>query len=294
MLGYLFILLTAFFNVTKGGCSKVVSSKLDCIAESINLCFVRNFICVIIGFFILLFTGSGFSMPLVGWLICTLSGVSMAVNYIVWLMSLKAGAYMLSNTVSNVSFVAAALCGVLLFGETISTAKFISFLLVMVAVFFMLRYQAKQFSKPNAYQILLLVLVFITAAGNSVSQKLFTSHVKELSVNHFTFYTFVISLFVLALWRLFVKSPKKVSAQTVQIAKLVPYICYMGATLYGATFFQAEATNHLPTIVIYPLSSSFALVGASIMAWLCFKEKPSKDSIIGSAFVLAALILSKF
>ena len=68
----------------------------------------------------------------------------------------------------------------------------------------------------------------------------------------------------------------------------------MGATLYGATFFQAEATNHLPTIVIYPLSSSFALVGASIMAWLCFKEKPSKVSIIGSAFVLAALILSKF
>lgn len=305
MLGYLFILLTVFFNVTKGGCSKVVSSRMDCVAESINLCFARNLICVIVGFFIILFSGTGFAMPVQCWLICALSGVSMAVNYIVWLMSLKSGAYMLSNTASSGSFVLAAVCGVILFKESLSPLKLLSFALVVVSVYFMLRYQTKQFVKPKVKDLFLLFGVFVTAGSNSVSQKLFTNAIvkltesgnteaQKLSANHFTFYTFVISLFVLALWRAFVKSPKKVSAQTIQLTKLLPYVLYMGLTLYGATFFQTLATDYLDSIVVYPLSSALALLGASIMAWLCFKEKPSKDSIIGGAFVLGALVLSKF
>ena len=293
-LGYLFIFITALLNVSKGGCSKKVSSKLECMADNINLCFVRNFICVVIGAGILLSGGIGFKMPVAGWLVCVLSGIGMSVNYIVWLMALKGEAYMLGNTASTSSFVIAAVCGVALFGERISFTKLASFLLVVIAMYFMIRYQTKLYKKPSLRDFVLLSMVFVSAGLNSVCQKLFTFYAKGCSVNLFTFYTFAISCLMLAVIRPFFKGNATVGGQAKKLIKLMPFILFMGVALYGATFFQAEATKLVDTVILYPLSSSLSVLGSGIMAWIFFSEKPSKDSIIGAAFVLAALVLSKF
>ena len=294
MLGYLFILITVLLNVSKGGCSKKVSTQLECTADNINLCFVRNFICVVIGAAILLFGGIGFSMPAVGWLVCAVSGISMTVNYIVWLMALKGDAYMLANTANTASFVIAAICGVAVFGEHISFAKLVAFLLIVIAMYFMIRYQTKLYTKPSLRDFVLLAAVFVTAGANSVCQKLFTFFVKGFSVNLFTFYTFAISCLVLAVMRPFFKGNVSVRGQAGRLAKLMPYILFMGAALYGATFFQSEATKLVDTVILYPLNSALSVLGSGVMAWIFFSEKPSKDSIIGAVFVLAALVLSKF
>lgn len=292
-MGYLYIFITSFLNVTKGGCSKKVSSSLSCMADNINLCFVRNLICVAIGAAIISCSGIGWALPATGWLICIVSGISMTLNYTVWLMALKGRAYVLANAASTSSFIVAAICGVAVFGESISFAKFVAFFFVIIAMYFMMRYQTRLYQKPAVIDFVLLASVFLTAGLNSVCQKLFTYYVKGYSVNLFTFYTFVISCFILVVLRMCFKATEKPKIQLKTISKLLPYIVSMGAALYGATFFQAEATKLVDTVIVYPMSSSLSVLGSNIMAWVVFSEKPSKDSVIGAVFVLAALVLSR-
>ncbi len=294
MIGYLFIFITVLLNVSKGGCSKKISTKLSCTADNINLCFVRNLVCVVLGGAIIAFSGTSLVLSANGILICILSGFSMTVNYIVWLMALKGDAYMLANTANNASFVIAAVCGVVIFGETLTVTKISAFLLIAVAMFFMTRYQTTLYKKPSLHDFILLGLVFVTAGTNSVCQKLFTTYAKDYSVTLFTFYTFVISCLVLLVMRPFFKGDSAAQKQAKKIVSLLPFILFMGVALYGATFFQAEATNYVDSVILYPLNSALSILGSGIMAWIFFSEKPSKDSIIGAFFVLAALILSRF
>ncbi len=293
-MGYLYIFLTVLLKVSKGGCSKKVSSRLSGTLDSINLSLVRNFICVVIGAIVVLSSGIGFEMPIVGWLICLLSGISMTANYIIWLMALKGSAYMLANTADTSSFIIAAVCGVAVFGEKISLTKLCAFLLIVIAMYFMIRYQTKLYTKPTLRDFVLIVGVFLTAGANSVCQKLFTFFVEGYSVNLFTLYTFVISCLILIVLRMFFKATAEPKEQFKTIYTLLPHILFMGAALYGATFFQAEATKLVDTVILYPLSSSLSVLFSSVMAWIFFSEKPSRDSVIGAAFVLAALIFSRF
>ncbi len=294
MLGYLFILLTVILNLSKGGCSKKVSSHLSCMADNIDLCFVRNLVCVFVGAVIVFCGGIGFSMPSAGWLICIFSAISMTVNYIVWLMALKGDAYMLVSTAINASFVIAAVCGVVIFGEKLSITKLVAFLLIVVAMYFLVRYQTKLYKKPGLRDLILLTVGFVTAGTNSVSQKLFIYFVKGYSVNLFTFYTFAISCIILVFIRIFFKSENNAAIHIKKTTELLPHIAFMGIALYGATFFQTEASKLVESVILYPLSSALAVLGAGIMAWIFFSEKPSKDSIIGAAFVLVALVLSRY
>ena len=296
-MGYLLILLTVFCNVSKGGVSKVATRKLFCLADNVELTFIRNLICILVGFGIITFSGISYGMPFKGWLICVLSGVSMTVNYTVWLMCLKTDAYMLATTANSASFIIAALCGVVMFDEKISYAKAVSFVLILAAVYFMVRYQVNNFQhRMKLKDFFILFMVFLSAGTNSVCQKAFTFNLEGFDRHLFTFYTFVFSCLILLMIRMFIRR-KEESAQESHIkkmTKLLPLILYMGITLYGATFFQTTATTHLDAVVVYPLSSALGLVGGAFMAWLCFKERPSRDSIIGTVLSLSALVLSKF
>ena len=66
----------------------------------------------------------------------------------------------------------------------------------------------------------------------------------------------------------------------------------MGVAVYGVTYFKTVANDYLDTIVLYPLNNGLTFVGSCLMAWICFKEKPNKFSIIGMVLVFAALLLS--
>jgi len=294
MLGYLLIVLTVFCNVSKGGVSKKATAKLNGIADNIDLSFMRNLICIIIGVVIVSASKMSFSMPAQGWWICFASGISMSLNYIVWLLCLKTDAYMLATTASSSSFIIAALSGVLIFGEKISVFKAIAFALIILAVYFMVCYQTKTCCRLKLHDFVILLLVFLSAGTNSLCQKLFTFCVPGYSVNLFTLYTFVFSCGILLVIRPFFRCGENAKMHAVKFAKLLPIILYMGVALYGATFFLSEATHHLDTLVIYPLNSALTLVGGVVMAWICFGEKPSRDSIIGTVLSLGALILSRF
>ena len=294
MIGYIFILITVFLDTLKGGCSKKLSTSLNCLADNINLCFVRNTVCVVLGYFIILASGGSLHLPAIGWIICFFYGVGMTVNYMTWLMVLKSDAYMLANATVKSSFVIAVVFGIFLFGERFTLAKFAAFLLIVAALYFMMRYQVKQFKKPGTMGILLLVAVFLSAGLNSVCQKAFTSYLPECSPKLLTFYTFVISCAILAFLRPFFKAKACAAVQAKNIVRFIPYILIMGTALYGATFFQTAANKYADAVILYPLNSALSVISASIMSWAVFGERPSRDSIAGAFLVVAALVLSRF
>jgi drug/metabolite transporter (DMT)-like permease len=292
-MGYIFIIITVILNVTKGLCSKKASLRLDGISDNINLNLLRNSICIIIGGAILALGTTGFSMPKIGWIISIISGVFFSFNYIVWIIALKTDAYMFGSAANNASFIISALCGIIFFGERLTVPKAIGALLVLVAMYFMTLYQKSFGGKPSKFDFLMLFLVFFTSGMNTSIQKWFTKALPDTSVQLYTFYTFAFSILFLIVYRLILKSPHSAKKQLSTIKSLLPITLVMAVGTYGATYFQARAAALLDAVVVYPLNNGLNLIGASLMAWAAFGEKPNRYSIIGAILVFTALVLSR-
>ncbi len=294
-MGYIFILLTSIFNVTKGLCSKKASYKMDCLSDNINMNLLRNSMCVILGALFILFIGNGeFSMPPMGLFICTCSGAVMAFSYVVWVMSLKTDSYMFASAANNAGFIIAALCGILFFGEKLTICKAFAILFIIIALYFMTLYQTSFDKKPSAHDIFVLVLVFASSGLNATVQKWFTVALPGTAVHLYTFYTFIVSVILLSVYRLISRSPKTVSDEVATMKTVFPLVVIMSFSLYGATYFQALAATMLDAVVLYPTSNAINLIGGSIMAWIMFGEKPNKYSIIGTVLIFIALVMSRF
>ena len=67
----------------------------------------------------------------------------------------------------------------------------------------------------------------------------------------------------------------------------------MAVCFYSTTLFQTKASNLLDAVVMYPAYNGTLLVAGNLMAWLCFSEKPNKNSIIGVILVFTAIVLSR-
>ena len=71
------------------------------------------------------------------------------------------------------------------------------------------------------------------------------------------------------------------------------YIIFMAVGLFCSSYFQTLAAKTVDAIVLYPMTCALSLVAGSSMASIFFKEKFTKDSIIGIILVFIALIVSK-
>lgn len=294
-MGYIFVVITVIMNVTKGFCSKKISRNLKDFCDNVNVNILRNVLCTVFGVAFVFLMGHGnLGMPSEGFIICALSGALTAASYIVWLKALRTGVYMFASAANNSGFIIAVFCGVFLFGERLTIFKAFAIILILAALYFMTLYQTSFGTKPSLSDVLVLLGVFVTSGLSSVIQKQFTRVLPETSVHLYTLYTFAFSVIILLIFRPFVKSRASASEQAVKLKVLFPMIVVMGLTLYGATYFQTLAASGLDAVVVYPLTNGLNLIGASLMAWAAFGEKPNRYSIIGAFLVFAALVLSRF
>ena len=67
----------------------------------------------------------------------------------------------------------------------------------------------------------------------------------------------------------------------------------MGLALFATTYFQTLAAKEIDAIILYPILSALSLIGSSTMSTLIFKEKMSRDSVIGIILVFCAIMFSK-
>ena len=291
-MGYVLILAAAFFNIVKSYSTKRISGRVVGFSETVDITLFRNLLCALIGAVLVAVGGlDGFRMPPLGWLICTVSGFAVGLNYIFWVLALKSGVYMFASAVNSASFILAALGGILFFGEHLTLLKGIAILLILLAILFIGKYQSQARGKVSPMHALYLLLVFVTAGGTSVTQKWFTRSLPHTSVHVFSFYSLSISVLILAALTLFIPGRPPIKKRLGKVKSLFPWIAAMAVCFYAVTYLQTAASALLEAIVMYPLYNGSLLVAGSLMAWLCFSEKPNRNSIIGVILVFAAVVL---
>jgi len=65
----------------------------------------------------------------------------------------------------------------------------------------------------------------------------------------------------------------------------------MALCLYLNSFFKTEAAALLPAAQLYPLTQGCGMILSSMMAAVCFGEKPNAKSIAGLGIAFAALLI---
>ena len=299
MLSYLFIFIIVLLNEIKGFASKRLSAKAKSIRDNIELSAVRNGFCVLVGAFSILTLGnSDFTMPPLGLFISIISGALTTVSYMTWVMALRGEAFMLASAVNNSNFIISAAAGILFFGEVPSVCKVVSCLLICVGIYFMMRYRINIIGIPKRRDILILVIMFVTGGLSSVVQKWFVTALPGESVSCFTFYSFFTATLILLVSEgallLFGEKSSDIKEKKSNLRSYFFWAFIMGICLYGVSVLQTTAAAQLDAIVLYPLQNGLTMAASMLMAWIFFKEKPNRNSIIGALFVLSALVLSRF
>jgi drug/metabolite transporter (DMT)-like permease len=291
-MAYIFLLTAILLNLVKSFCSKRISGRVSGLSDTVDVTLVRNILCALLGVMIIFMGGTeGFFMPPIGWIICTVSGIAIGANYVVWVLSLRSGVYLLTSTANSANFIVAVFCAVVFFKESLPLPKILAIVFILLAIFFMGKYQTESQGKPKPLHILLLFLVFLTAGVSSVTQKWFTRTLPEISAHTFTFYSLLVSVVLLTIFSTVLPHKPTFKARTKSLSASIIWIVIMAIAFYGVTYFQTGASALLDAVVMYPMYNGLTLAGGCLMAWFCFKEKPSRNSVIGIILVFIAIML---
>ena len=290
-MGFVFVIIAVSVNMVKSYGSKRISGRMSDISTAVDVSLFRNLLCAALGAVIVASMGvNSFELPPIGWLICSVAGVAIGLNYVVWVLALKTGVYVFANAANTASFMVAAFCGTVFWGEELTLFKGLAIILILTAMLFMGRYQSEISGKISANHVLLLVLVFLSQGLSMTTQKWFTRELPAVSVNVYTFYALLISSVLLFIATFFISKRPDLKERTARVKGLSGWVAVMAVCFYLVTFFQTKASALLDTVVTYPVNNGLALVAGNVMAWTCFSEKPTKNSIIGMFLVFSALM----
>lgn len=293
-MGYVLIFLTVFASSVKSYCSKQISNTIETTRDAIRLNIIRNALCCSISALIFFFNGqnSFFDFSPAEFCICLISGSSMAVFVVCWTLAMKTDAYMLVSACGSGSFIIPCIFGLFLLNERFTLFKFISFAMMIVALYFLLRYHVSIKGKIQKLQIFLLALILVSQGLNQTMQKLYAHYIPDKGANAYMLYSFMFTTVLLFLFQGFFKAPPD-TEQRHLIKGNMKYVILMTLGLFGSSYFQTLAAARVEAILLYPMVNALSLIAGSILASLFYKERMSRDSIIGIVFVLAALIFSK-
>ncbi|MDD6215128.1 MAG: EamA family transporter [Firmicutes bacterium] len=295
-MGYIFIFLSVFANAAKGYCSKKISDSVATVNDALNINIIRNITCCIISAVIVLFNRKMniFSMQPIEFILCLISGISMTLFLLGWTFAIKTDAYMLVSACASASFIVPCIAGLFMLNETVTPFKLISFVAIIAALYFLLRYNFSIKGKITNKQLLLLTIILLSQGINQTVQKLYMVYVPQKSAEDYTLYSFVFTAAALISAKVIIRNGSSGKEHTKNVVKNnLGYIAAMSVSLFGASFFQTLAAARIDAIILYPITNVLSLIAGSTMASMFFKEKLKKDCIIGIAFVLCALIFSK-
>ena len=310
---YLFVLLALICLTLKGYCGKKVSAFSADTGDAFLFNLVRMLLCVAIGFVVLLCEQAHTSLAAepAMLLICFFSGLCNAAFLVGWLLAIQKNAMVAVDVTLTLGSLLPALLCALLFGETLSWQKLLGFALIVAATALLSGY-----SKQTAYGfdlggILLLLLAalgdglsgfcqqlyryYYTAGGNGFSGVAYPKSI-------FHFYTYLFAALILAVCfacyvfihreRMKKTNARPSKARPSLSAKPLIYILIMAICLFAANYFQTVATNdyHMPSQVLYPVIKGGCLVSVTFTAMLCFGERPTRRSLVGSLIALVGIV----
>ena len=295
MLGYLFIFISVACGVTKGFGSKMVSGSVKTLRDNLDISLYRNALCCVFSFITAIIVGGvGFSFNATEIIISAVAGITMAVFISSWLFAIKSDSYMLVSACASSSFIVPAMIGIFFLGEKITLNKITAFVIIVLALFFLLKYNTKLNGKITLKSLILLAVVLLSQGVNQAMQKVYTYNFPNKDVSHYTFYAAVFTVLAILFMMPFAKRDKTAEKASVLLyPRVFIYATIMALALFGNTYFQTLEARSVDALILYPLSSALSLGGASAMSAIFFGEKMNRDSIIGVILVFIALLFAR-
>ena len=292
MLGYIFVFISVACGITKGFGSKMVSESVKTLRDNLDISLYRNALCCVFSFITAIFVGGfGFSFNFIEILVSAIAGITMAIFISSWLFAIKSLSYMLVSACASSSFIVPVIIGIFFLDEKITPNKIIAFVIIVLALFFLLKYNTNLNGKITLKSLILLAVVLLSQGINQAMQKIYTYNFPSKDVSHYTFYVSVFTVLAILFMMPFAKRNKDAEKATVLLyPKVLIYATVMALALFGGTYFQTLAAKSVDAIILYPLSSALLLGGASAMSAVLFGEKMNRDSIIGVILVFIALL----
>lgn len=168
---------------------------------------------------------------------------------------------------------------VLFFHETPGVSQILGFVLAIAAILLMNMEKGATGAKSGAGLIVLLLSGGMADGMSKVYEQLGSPALE----NQFLFYTFVVALVLCVILML---------AKGQRMGK---WECLYGAALGVPNFFSAkfllQSLSSVPAVVAYPTFSVGTIVLVSLCGVILFREKLSRQQLIGMAVITAALIL---
>jgi len=295
-MGYMFLSIALAAGITKGYCGKKTSSYTENTTEAILANIIRMFLCVCIGFALIVMQGSidiiKPDLLLLG--ITAFSGFFTAAFVVSWLLSVKNGAYMMVEVFLMLGVFIPSIAGFIFFNQIITFKQLLGMCLLVLATFIMSSYNNSQKQKLKLGAFLLLIICGAASGFADFSQMMLVKLKPDVPIAIFNFYTYIFSTIFLVL-SLLLPSKKQGIKNHVKnnplFSKIFGYILVMSVCLFANTYFKTKAAVYLDSAKLYPLNQGCALILSTLMSALVFKEKLTFKGIIGIAIAFAALLL---
>lgn len=299
IMAYLCLSLSIFAGIAKGYCSKRISAFTSEIKSASFSNLIRIIFCIVIGFFFLLFDGGIKNIipnAFMIW-ISMLSGVSMSIFMVFWLFAVRRGAYVLVDVFLTLGTLVSAILSIIVYGAEFSLFDGLGFLILFISATIMCSYSANIVkSRMTILTLIILITVAFTNGISDFAKEIFNREIGQVySVSTFNFYSFIFSAITLLIFYLVApKTEKSILGINSLKTKGMPYIALTAIFLFLNSFFKTVASKTLDMTILAPLSQGIALVLASIMSAIIFKEKIKLRSIIGIVLAIAGILIMSF
>lgn len=296
-MGYLYLSFSLLAGAAKGYCGKKITSYTKGYKDTMLVNIIRMLLCVAIGTALLFLSGNQkyiIAVKHTTLMISAISGFSTAMFVVCWLTAIKQTTYMLLEIFLTLSLIVPLALSNILFAEHITFMQWLGFLVLLMGVFIMYSYNSGLKDRINIKMLIVLILCGLSNGIADFSQKIFVKHAVETPIMVFNFYTYIFSAIgLLIAYSIFNKySQNKRKHQPIQFKTYIYiYILVMSICLFAHSYFKTSAANFLNAIVLYPVTQGGALIVSSIMAAICFGEKITAKSLVGSSFAFLGLVI---
>ena len=296
-MGYLFLLPTLFFTLTKGYSGKKTSGLVSGLEGAVFVSFLRIFFCMIFGAFLIIpeILRSGIAVLNISaevLMVSVISGLTNAAVLITWILLVKKGALLLIDSSGMCGVFIPLILSLIFYNEQIRINHIIGVVLLIIAVFILYAYNESVKPKISFLTILLLAFYGVSNGVADFSGKAFNKIAQgSVSTAIFNFYTYLFAFLGLGIYYLTVKGlNNNKQPSLVLLKKSIGYVIVMAISLYLTTFFKTIAANYLPAAQLYPIYQGAMLILNGAMGAVFFGEKATSKSIIAVIISILGIV----
>lgn len=237
-------------------------------------------VCVILFF---LYSIGG-TMSLYSLLMGILFGVFTLLSNVYKIKALSLGPMHITVLITTSSMIIPALSGAVLFNESISCAKIIAMIVLIVFIFLSAGEKKDNNKKANGKWILSCAITFFSMGTIGVMQKL-----HQLSPHRDELFGFLCCSFLLSFIYAFFVSRKSTLSVKRDI-RILPLVAVSGICTFAMNLLNLKLSGIMPSQIFFPAVNGGSIILSSLCSVIIFKEKITKRQITGLLGGLASII----